>query len=219
MKINSRTLNEWKEELVEERIEYYNEKKDLLDRIKLAGREVYNLERSFSNKLYKDNEGFADDHYEKLWQALNDNEVYYDKEHFVRTRKNGTTFHIMFEGKKLYNYYKGNIINTDKYIMTYSLEEYYFLNYESKSLYNFLNKNNLDIRKESIKEVEKYIDKLLSRIVTTYGEVINVSDSYRGSIASVEFECEKGNCYLERILAGGYNIQKLHNRILVKEIK
>lgn len=219
MKVVSRTLDTWKEELVKERIDYYNSKKELFDYINNIYKTISQTVRDESDKLYNRNRTYEDNHYEELYQIMLEKEIYYDREHFIRTGNNGTRYYIMFDDKKLYNSFQGITEDRHKRLYAYSLTEYYFLNYESKSLYKFLDKYNLDIEKESIREVDRYVQKLLDRIEKNYGKVLNVKDSYRGNVESVEFECEEGNCYLERILAGGYNIQRLHNRILVKEVK
>lgn len=63
------------------------------------------------------------------------------------------------------------------------------------------------------KDIDKHFDKLQAKVENKIGKIIKI-DSYGGD--DYAFEGEKGKCVVEVILAGGYNIQRLHTRWIVK---
>ena len=66
------------------------------------------------------------------------------------------------------------------------------------------------------KEIDKHFKKLQNKVEAKIGDIIKIKhlgeDNY-------EFEGTKGNCKVEVIFAGGYNIQRLHTRWIIKSGK
>lgn len=64
------------------------------------------------------------------------------------------------------------------------------------------------------KDIDKHFEKLQNKVENKIGKIQLIyhlgGDDYR-------FEGEKGSCSIEVILAGGYNIQRLHTRWIVKK--
>ena len=60
---------------------------------------------------------------------------------------------------------------------------------------------------------------LLVDIYNKYGKLIDskyIELNHKGGLDGI-FKCEKGNCKVTTVLAGGYNIQKLHFRTLIHD--
>lgn len=222
--IESKTLENWIIELTEERKNYYLEKKkvyrELVELSRLIYKTTYDIEREVYREL-GDKLGWSDKLREIMVDRINDNSdgVVFDREHYIKNKGNGPLYTVEFNGKTLYNVHRrGWTEDMRKSFTSWSIAEYYFYNYESKALYSLL-ESRKDLAKEANKEVDRYVKTLLDRIETRYGKVLNVKDTNLSNVETVSFECENGDVYLEKILAGGYNIQRLHNRILLKEVK
>ena len=62
-----------------------------------------------------------------------------------------------------------------------------------------------------------YVKDLIHRIKDRVGEITNLQNvHFSGKAPNGIVEGTLGTCRLETILAGGYNIQRLHYRVLVK---
>lgn len=73
-----------------------------------------------------------------------------------------------------------------------------------------------DIEKACTKEAEQYVRNLWMRIRDIVGEVVDYGHLYlTGPSINGPIYGTKGNVRLETILAGGWNIQRLHYRVLV----
>lgn len=89
--------------------------------------------------------------------------------------------------------------------------------------YEFSMVSDEDIHKANVREARLFILDLLNRVKDITGEVTNWSDIHLadGNIFPVlngYVEGKEGRAEVESILAGGYNIQRLHIRTLVKSV-
>jgi hypothetical protein len=85
--------------------------------------------------------------------------------------------------------------------------------------YEFLSKTDDEIDKENQRDAENLILDLYNRVVNYIGKITSweqlcISQYHINGIISGEL----GDCKVESILAGGYNIQRLHIRVLVHKI-
>ena len=90
------------------------------------------------------------------------------------------------------------------------------------SLYNY-SRNNYEtaINKYLEKEVSRKRDNFIKKVEKISGEILDVSDlkmSFNMEINGIVIG-DKGKVKVNTIFAGGYNIQCLHFRVLVKEVK
>ena len=122
------------------------------------------------------------------------------------------------EEKFIKNYYSQ--IDSFTKVITYIKSHY---NYE-ESKYEYINYtiNEELLTKTIAKEKEdKYFD-LVKRVTSLVGEIIDASNlsigNQRGELNGIIIG-EKGNVRVETISAGGYNIQRFHYRVLLKEVK
>jgi vacuolar-type H+-ATPase subunit I/STV1 len=77
-----------------------------------------------------------------------------------------------------------------------------------------------EIRKDAEQYADGYIMNLINRVTKYIGEITDFSNLYlTGPAINGIVIGERGKVRVETILAGGYNIQCLHNRVLVKPIK
>lgn len=76
-----------------------------------------------------------------------------------------------------------------------------------------------DIRKTCTRYANGYVMNLIDRVTAYIGQITDYSDLYlTGPAINGIVVGERGRVRLETILAGGWNIQCLHNRVLVKRI-
>lgn len=94
----------------------------------------------------------------------------------------------------------------------------FFIEY-SYSAYQLIHKPFNEIHDNNMKAAEELIMNLYNRIYAITGDVTNWGDIYynNGALNGVVYG-KLGNVKVESILAGGYNIQRLHVRVLVHEI-
>ena len=91
--------------------------------------------------------------------------------------------------------------------------------------YDFMHKKSDEIIKSNIKDANALILNLLARTQDITGKITNCqyltldSDNQGYSIINGIVIGEKGKARVESIGAGGYNIQRYHIRVLVKEVK
>lgn len=83
-----------------------------------------------------------------------------------------------------------------------------------------LSKTDEEFYKNNLKDAEFFIIDLYNRVKNITGEVTDWKNIYYGGKALNGFIVGvKGKAKVETILAGGYNIQRLHMRVLVNEVK
>lgn len=79
-----------------------------------------------------------------------------------------------------------------------------------------LNKSDEELRKQNEKEADVWLIDLYNRVKEVTGTITNTGHIYfRGKALNGYVEGENGRAYVETITAGGWNIQKLHYRVLV----
>lgn len=84
----------------------------------------------------------------------------------------------------------------------------------------YLTATDAELRSEAEKYADGYIMNLINRVTKYIGEITDYSNLYlTGSAINGIVIGERGKVRVETILAGGYNIQCLHNRVLVKPIR
>ena len=69
------------------------------------------------------------------------------------------------------------------------------------------------------KAAEKFVKNLESRIVSTTGEIKEITDYMTENGSGWKVYGEKANAVVLQIMAGGYNIVRLHVRNLIKTVK
>lgn len=114
----------------------------------------------------------------------------------------------------------------------YEINRKYFLKQEYEKLryteffkkysceaYNHTHKSDEEIRKEVEREVKYSILDLLNRVSEVAGEIEDWNNvRWLGKALNGTLKGSKNNVSVETILAGGYNIQRLHYRVLVHKI-
>lgn len=84
--------------------------------------------------------------------------------------------------------------------------------------YNFMHLTDEQIHTTNARDAENFIIDLYNRVYTITGEVTNWDGiHYGGKALNGEVYGKLGRVRVESILAGGYNIQRLHIRVLVHE--
>lgn len=87
----------------------------------------------------------------------------------------------------------------------------------------FIHQTDEQIHNSNLQESKIFILNLYNRIKSITGEVTDWEDiclasGNIGPVLNGYVEGKEGRCFVESILAGGYNIQRLHIRVLVKEV-
>lgn len=98
-----------------------------------------------------------------------------------------------------------------------------FMKKHHRAGYEFRYRTDEEIHKSNTKDARLFILDLLNRVKAITGEVTNWSDVYLTygntfPVLNGYVEGKEGRAEVESILAGGYNIQRLHIRTLVKAI-
>lgn len=99
-----------------------------------------------------------------------------------------------------------------------------FMKKHTYSDYEMRYKTNDEIHKSNLREAEALILNLVERVQHITGEItswsgITATAGTRGCpVLNGYVEGKQGRAIVESILAGGYNIQRLHVRVLVKEM-
>lgn len=96
----------------------------------------------------------------------------------------------------------------------------YFYNLQDKVMYRYYkgrgeeNRALQDLEERIKKDIDKHFDTLQTKVEKKIGKIVKIrhigGDDYG-------FEGTEGNCKVEVILAGGYNIQRLHTRWIIKK--
>lgn len=104
-------------------------------------------------------------------------------------------------------------------------EKYEEMNFQNvikkfkRSEYDFMLLSDDQINKSNMRDAKNLIIDLFQRIKSITGEVIDWSNiQYSGGALNGIVVGKEGKVKVETIIAGGYNIQKLHIRVLVHEI-
>lgn len=98
----------------------------------------------------------------------------------------------------------------DAFIKQYSYAAYKFFRYETEEA----------IHKANVRSAESYVMDLYSRINVITGKVTEWDHIYCNGVALNGYvKGDLGAVNVETILAGGYNIQRLHCRTLVHEVR
>lgn len=98
----------------------------------------------------------------------------------------------------------------------------FFKKYNSSDYY-FMDKTNEQIEKDNQKSADTLIYNMITRVKEKIGKIIDYSGLYidsaiEGMAINGVIIGENGKVRIESIIAGGYNIQRLHVRVLVKDI-
>ena len=84
----------------------------------------------------------------------------------------------------------------------------------------YLGASDAELRSDAESYADGYIMNLINRVTKYIGEITDFSNLYlTGPAINGIVIGERGKVHVETILAGGYNIQCLHNRVLVKPIR
>lgn len=96
--------------------------------------------------------------------------------------------------------------------------------YQNRSDYDFMHKTRDEIHKDNEKDAKQLVIDLFNRVKAITGEVTDWSN-IRAEIGTWGFTVlngvvigKQGKCRVESIVAGGYNIQREHVRVLTHEI-
>lgn len=91
--------------------------------------------------------------------------------------------------------------------------------------YSFMHLTSEQIHNQNVKDAERLILNLINRTIEISGKITDCKglcldqDNSGFTIINGQVIGEKGKARVESILAGGYNIQRLHVRVLVNPIK
>ena len=93
-------------------------------------------------------------------------------------------------------------------------------NHKSYSVMEFMRKSDAEIHKDNVKDPKCLVQDLYERTAHLVGEIKSwggiylQQDNNGNPILNGHVDGEKGRCRIESIIAGGYNIQRLHMRVL-----
>jgi len=94
-----------------------------------------------------------------------------------------------------------------------------FDKYGEQRVRDLMYQTEADIRKACTRYADGYVMNLIDRVTKYIGQITDYSGLYlTGPAINGIVEGERGRVRLETIIAGGWNIQCLHNRVLVKKI-
>lgn len=94
-----------------------------------------------------------------------------------------------------------------------------FKKYGEQRVRDLMYQTEADIRKACTRYADGYVMNLIDRVTKYIGQITDYSDLWlTGPSINGVIVGERGRVRLETILAGGWNIQCLHNRVLVKKI-
>ena len=192
--MNFELVNEWKEKELEKTIESFEEFLKQYDLFLEEGSEI------------------IDKHNYKRYHALNELNLL-EKDNSELTDKEKESISIIVEdiNRKYEDYYLryNNFKKNNSY--------YYTL--QSKLLYlrNKLNNNTQKTIDNAVevfkKDIDKHFNKLQAKVENKIGTILEI---YHLGGYDYKFKGELSSCKVEVILAGGYNIQRLHTRWIVK---
>lgn len=112
--------------------------------------------------------------------------------------------------EKEFLHHKYDELGYTEFVKKYGYRKYNFMRYETKE----------SIHKANVRNAEAYVIDLYNRVHLITGEVTDWSGIYCAGVALNGYvKGQLGAVKIETILAGGYNIQRLHCRTLVHEVK
>ena len=105
--------------------------------------------------------------------------------------------------------------NLEKLYQIKENAKYEYLDFTyNKNKFFYENGYKKDFEERCKKQIDKHFDTLQAKVEKKIGKILEIShlggDDYR-------FKGELGECKVEVILAGGYNIQRLHTRWIIKK--
>jgi formyltetrahydrofolate synthetase len=87
---------------------------------------------------------------------------------------------------------------------------------ENKYYYNLFYKGRNTVKANIEKDIRKHYQSLQSKVEKKIGKIINIEKTGNNGF-NYYMQGEISNCFVEVILAGGYNIQRLHTRWIIKK--
>ncbi len=88
--------------------------------------------------------------------------------------------------------------------------------HESDAIYYGANKAN---REENERAAERFVKNLEARIINVTGEIRKINDYMTENGNGWKVQGDKANAIVLKIMAGGYNIQRLHVRNIIKIVE
>lgn len=117
------------------------------------------------------------------------------------------------EAEKKYCGAFNNKLDLDKELVAQYKKELYKIK-ENKYYYNLYCKGNVKVNIE--KEIRRHYKNLQEKVEKKIGTIVNIEKTGSNGF-NYYMQGELGNCFVEVILAGGYNIQRLHTRWIIKK--
>ncbi len=124
---------------------------------------------------------------------------------------------VLVERWDAYDKKRREALRTERNTLSYKE----FMQKHSYADYEFTHKTDEEIHKENIREAKALILNLIYRVRDITGDItdwehLSIAYNSVGPALTGYIEGKEGRCVVESILAGGYNIQRLHVRILTK---
>lgn len=177
--------------------------KDNLEEAKNRMPEAKRLDEKETLKLRKENakKEFFESLPECLKNWMKEHEIAV-KEYFTEKREYWREFRkqMLTEGYRAWDKWLWNADNSRK----------------AREYYKYTRLSDEDIEKEAYRSAHAYILDLFERVTKYVGEITNIDDVRVDGLAINGYITgEKGKVELRTIIAGGHNIQCLHNRVIV----
>lgn len=167
--------------------------------------EYNRINKQFWEK-YTELEKAQEDKREELRQAIKDYTTQYnqqpERDNTVRTR-----YYIHYKDPRIENINE-EYIKADGTLRDYRTRNAFFYQYGKNSNCEEIFKKNID----------KHFEQLQNKVESKIGEIVTITPTGNNGY-DYYFEGTKGNCNVEVILAGGYNIQRLHTRWIIKNLQ
>jgi hypothetical protein len=115
--------------------------------------------------------------------------------------------------EKVNGYYVDEDLKRLHHLKEKSYTEYCFYTYKENSFFNECY-GLKDVEEKCKKKIDKHFEKLQAKVVDKIGYILEIAN-INGNI--YRFKGELGECKVEVIMAGGYNVQRLHTRWIIKK--